>query len=223
MDLNSTLDIIIRDLREAREIIDDMKNYPGVPILQIELAKSKCKSAGEIIELLKSAPERNVPLKEGKRETVNETVDKTAVIKETHEEKMMAEEVPVEKESADSNVVFEKSQEPSILADQFVNMHESINEQMGGRNPENDVTKILYGKPVIRLTEAIGLNDKFLFIRELFDGNSELYNQAISKLDVADNYADARNLLISYMGENNDTDAVRQLIDLLKRKFPLHE
>ena len=54
MDFNKTIDIIIKDLREAREIIDDLKNYPGVPQLQIELIKSKCKSAEEIIALLKN-------------------------------------------------------------------------------------------------------------------------------------------------------------------------
>jgi hypothetical protein len=54
MDFNATIDLIIRDLDEAREIIDDLKRYPGVPALQVELAKSKCKSAGEVIALLKN-------------------------------------------------------------------------------------------------------------------------------------------------------------------------
>jgi hypothetical protein len=55
MDFNSTVDLIINDLEEARKIIDDFRNYPGVPLLQIELAKSKCKSAAELIALLKSS------------------------------------------------------------------------------------------------------------------------------------------------------------------------
>ena len=54
MDFNATIDLIIKDLNEAREIIDDLKKYPGVPALQVELAKSKCKSAGEVIALLKN-------------------------------------------------------------------------------------------------------------------------------------------------------------------------
>ena len=64
MDFNATIDIIIKDLNEAREIIDDLKKYPGVPELQVELAKSKCKSASEVIALLK-----NIPVKDcsGKR------------------------------------------------------------------------------------------------------------------------------------------------------------
>ena len=58
MDFNSTIDIMIRDLRELREIIDDFKNYHDVPQIQIELAKSKCKSTEEIIALLKSGQYR---------------------------------------------------------------------------------------------------------------------------------------------------------------------
>ncbi len=54
MDFDATIDIIIKDLREVGEIVEDLKKYPSVPILQIELAKSKCKSAVEIISLLKN-------------------------------------------------------------------------------------------------------------------------------------------------------------------------
>ena len=54
MDLNSTIDIIIKDLNEVREIIDDLKRYPGVPELQIEMAKSKCRSVSEVIALFKN-------------------------------------------------------------------------------------------------------------------------------------------------------------------------
>ena len=54
MDFNATIDLIIKDLDEARIIIDDLKRYPGVPSIQVELAKSKCKSAGEVIGSLKN-------------------------------------------------------------------------------------------------------------------------------------------------------------------------
>jgi hypothetical protein len=53
MDFNAMVDLIIKDLKDAGEIIDDLKNYPGVPVLQVELAKSKCKNAAEVIALLK--------------------------------------------------------------------------------------------------------------------------------------------------------------------------
>ena len=59
MDFNATIDLIIKDLRDASDIIDDLKKYPGVPLLQVELAKSKCKSAGEVIALLKTLKENS--------------------------------------------------------------------------------------------------------------------------------------------------------------------
>ena len=52
MDLKATIAIILKDLEEARNILDDLKNYPDVPAIQIELAKAKCRSAGEVIKVL---------------------------------------------------------------------------------------------------------------------------------------------------------------------------
>ena len=57
MDFSATIDLIIKDLKEASDIIDDLKKYPGVPVLQVELAKMKCKSAGEVIAMLKTLKE----------------------------------------------------------------------------------------------------------------------------------------------------------------------
>jgi copper chaperone CopZ len=72
MDFNATIDLIIKDLNEASEIIDDLKKYPGVPALQVELAKSKCRSAGDVIALLKSLgdiiPVRNEKVQEKEKE-----------------------------------------------------------------------------------------------------------------------------------------------------------
>jgi hypothetical protein len=67
------------------------------------------------------------------------------------------------------------------------------------------------------------VNDKFLFIRELFDGNSESYEKAISSLDRSSSFADARAVIMSYAGNNMETEAIKQLLDLVKRKFPADE
>jgi hypothetical protein len=75
-------------------------------------------------------------------------------------------------------------------------------------------------KPLTNLSNAIGVNDKFLFIRELFNGNPESYNQAINRLDEAANLADAKTIIMSYTDGNTETEAVKQLLDLVKRKFP---
>ncbi len=73
------------------------------------------------------------------------------------------------------------------------------------------------------MSDAIGLNDRFLFISEIFDGNKDSYNQAISRLDKAENLQDAMAIIMSYTGEKHENEAVVQLLDLVRLKFPSNE
>lgn len=50
--------------------------------------------------------------------------------------------------------------------------------------PSADVLK---GKAIDSLRKAIGINDKFQFINELFEGNMAYYNKSIESLDLAGN------------------------------------
>jgi len=190
MDFNAAVDLIIKDLDDARKIIDDLKNYPGVPVLEIELAKSKCKSASELIALLKSLQ---------KTVSHNQPPEIKKIIKES---------------------TSKKAAESRIIADTFDHLPDSLNKKLGSLRGDDDVSDILKTKPLTNLLDAIGVNDKFLFIRELFNGNPESYNQAINRLDEAANFADAKTIIMNYSDGNAETEAVKQLLDLVERKFP---
>jgi len=213
MDFKSTIDLIIKDLNEASEIIDDLKKYPGVPALQVELAKSKCKSAGEVIALLKNLSDY-IPVK---HESVEEKVEHEPVAEKRAPEPPV---VPTVKK-AESREPEKKTQPAPIVADKFGHIPDHYKE-----NPEvskSHVPKHLKGKPVTNLTEAIGINDRFLFIREIFDGNKDVYSQAISRLDKAANLDDAVAIIMSYTGEKPENEAVTQLLDLVRLKLPDNE
>jgi len=220
MDLNATIDIIIKDLNEAREIIDDLKNYPGVPELQVELAKSKCKSASEVIALFKTLraditppreikppareeviPEKSeIPEKPVKAPVISEMEIRETVVTQIKEAPLKIKETIVQP--------VKKPAESSIIADQFLNRPESFNEKLGSHKHEEDVLEILKTKPLSSLDEAIGINDKFLFIREVFEGSTETYNQAIEKLESVGSLSDAMAVIMSYTGENSGNEAV---------------
>jgi copper chaperone CopZ len=232
MDLNAAIDIIIKDLNEAREIIDDLKGYPGVPELQVELAKSKCKSASEVIALLKNQAVKPSSVKEDKiivKEEINKEMpaDKPdyvppapVITVEEVIEPHRPEAAPVKKE--EPSPAIRKHTESGIIADKFANRPESYNE-LRARKHDDDVFEVLKSKPLSTLDKAIGINDKFHFIREIFNGNHESYNQAISKLESVGNLSDAMAVIMSYTGDNTSNEAVKQLLDLIKRKFPSNE
>jgi len=220
MDFNATVDLIIKDLKDAGEIIDDLKNYPGVPLLQVELAKSKCKNAAEIIALLKGLQNIYPPVKnEITADTVKKPVTEERYVQSVASSEKQEKE-PVKRKDEDKNLL-KKTGESSIIADTFTNIHNSLNEQMGALR--EDVTEILKTKPLKTISEAIGVNDKFLFIKEIFNGSPESYNQAISRLDDAKNISDARTVIMSYTGNDPENETVKQLLDLVKRKFPADE
>lgn len=58
---------------------------------------------------------------------------------------------------------------------------------------------------------------------EIFDGNKEAYAQAISRLDKAENLQDAMAIIMSYTGAKPESDAVNQLLELVKLKLPSNE
>jgi hypothetical protein len=267
MDFNTTIDIIIKDLRETREIIDDLKNYPGVPQLQVELAKSKCKSAEEIIALLKTYHTHQEPMQQEKKESVpfqseyhEDNIEN--LIELTEEETSDVIEHPVTEDqdnkiqgdlwsgkdlkqkdnqpvdeadkeystygpnsSSDTTARAEKRPkdkkgETNIVADKFSHMSNIFNEQLGSFKNEDDISAVLKTKPVTNLSDAIGLNDKFLFIREIFDGSRVSYDEAIARLNKVENLQDAKAIIMSYADEGEDNEVVKQLLDLVKRKLP---
>lgn len=225
MDFNSTIDLIIKDLNAASEIIDDLKKYPGVPALQVELAKSKCKSAGEVIGMLKNQsnlfPEKEEPVKEKPVQDKAPAEIKIPVEKPREPEIVKPPVTPPEKKPAAKEP--EKKIPEHSIADKFTPPTDLYEEKLGNLMHDKDISERLKSKPLKNLSDAIGLNDRFLFISEIFDGNKDSYNQAISRLDKAESLQDAMAIIMSYTGEKHENEAVVQLLDLVRLKFPSNE
>ena len=110
-----------------------------------------------------------------------------------------------------------------MIADKFTPPADLYEERISSKFSEKDLSESLKSKPIQNLSDAIGLNDRFLFISEIFDGNKDSYNQAIRRLDKAENLQDAMAIIMSYTGENRDNEAMIQLLDLVRLKFPSNE
>jgi hypothetical protein len=216
MEFNATIDLIIKDLDEAGKIIDDLKNYPGVPALQVELAKSKCKSAGEVIGLLKSMKDnQSVAI------TSPPVVKTSPAIVKTAPPDVITPPPAEKKEESKKNLKIVS--EPAIIADNFSHLSKRFTEPAGNLKSNVDVSEILEKKPLTSLSEAIGVNDKFLFISEIFEGNKDAYKQALLRLENAHSLSDARAVIMSYTGDKAENEAVKQLLSLVKRKLPSDE
>ncbi len=217
MEFNATIDLIIRDLDEAREIIEDLKKYPGVPLLQIELAKAKCKSAGEVISLLKQEGESQEP------EVRSQKSEDRSPMAEVEKLKPVATSRKPQADEQKTGETVKKLSDNVIIGDSFSHLSNRFNEQLGEGKSDDDLSGFINTKPLTSLNEAIGINDKFFYIREIFYGNKDTYSQALTRLENAASINDARAVIMSYTGDNTENEAVKQLLELVKRKLPSNE
>ena len=228
MDFNATIDLIIKDLNDAREIIDDLKKYPGIPALQIEYAKSKCKSAAEVIALIKTIKDevpQPHPQPQPQPKPQPQPVIPVHLIEEKAtpviEEKVIVQ--PKEKKKEEPKKISKKEPESQIIADRFTDISDSFNDKLASLKPKSDVPVFKKTKQISSLSNAIGLNDRFLFIREIFNGDKEAFNKAITHLDGVKSVNDARAVIMSYTGNSNENEAVTILLDLIEHKLSSNE
>ena len=87
---------------------------------------------------------------------------------------------------------------------------------------DNSLAARLQRKPVADLASAIGINDKFLLLNELFGGSMEKYNKSIRALNNFSTLLGAK----TYMSElqiefqwNCESDAYKKLDNLVERRF----
>ena len=69
------------------------------------------------------------------------------------------------------------------------------------------------------LRDGIGLNDKFLMIRDLFDGDGEAYDEAINALDAMETFDDCMIHIIENYAWNPDSEGSKFIMQLLERKL----
>lgn len=74
-------------------------------------------------------------------------------------------------------------------------------------------------KSIKSLRQGIGLNDKFLMIRDLFDGDADAYNEAIDALDGFDDFDDCIIYIAENFAWNADSEGAKFIMQLLERKL----
>ena len=86
--------------------------------------------------------------------------------------------------------------------------------------PPHDVaSELRRGEPVDDLHRAIGINDKFLMIRDLFDGDEAAFELALGELNARADLDDCMIHIAENYAWNPDSDGAKLLMELLERKF----
>jgi hypothetical protein len=102
---------------------------------------------------------------------------------------------------------------PTTLVDQFKSKA-SINDKI----VVHDTTASML--PVHDISKAIGINDRFLFLKELFDNDKELYTQAIKKLNTLSNIEEAKAYIkVTLKNWDKDSEPAQLFLSIVHRRY----
>ena len=178
----------------------------------------------ELLEEVESAGSENAP--EIDEETSSEREEPVADEQE-EEQNSVPTDVEEVKEEPVSGEKLQKEHEPedepepvavsSRIGDRAIT-EKSVNDLLSG----NDDKKLEYkisNSPVQSIQAAIGINDRYQYIRELFSGKAETFAKTVADLDNLGNIQEA----VTYLQKNfkwkkNETSL--KFVNLVKRRFP---
>lgn len=180
--------------------VKPMTETPELPVLEEEAIASENESVD-----LEYQEEKNEEESNGEFEGLLEPEPVSENIEED-----LAEEVTVVDQEA-SKISFN---------DKFAQEKVTLNDTLKRESPA--VTGAVPTK-VDKLVNAIGINQRYAFINQLFDGNKMEFDTAISSADTHDDYETASNFLIESYAQKYSWDQkeseVGELLGLLSRRF----
>jgi hypothetical protein len=167
--------------------------------------------------------------------TLPDETEKTSVKVEDHS---LVEEEPAysrtrtmsAKKTDQSNLLFDPLFEiPTLSHQQGVKeinemaglQNESLNDRL--KQNKTEVVEVLKHEPIKDLRKAIGINDRFVFINDLFRGDEAMYERSIKTINSFHIFPEAeywinRELIVK-LGWDRESQLVKHFHQLVKRRF----
>lgn len=135
--------------------------------------------------------------------------------KNTHIEPQIANEI----ELNTSNLAFNTNQ---IVAEKFKDEANSINDKIGLTKTDNSIASKINEHQLSDIRKGIGINEKFLFLKELFNNNAEQYEVFINKINSLSEQAETKEWLVTQKKQfqwDEKSEAYIAINKLIERKF----
>lgn len=216
MDHKLLLQLLHNKTKEIQNLLDHFKNNPDDLNKGLNLLSDRIESLSKEFEFMKDGFSK-----------VNSSIPKEEKVElpstESNVSEMIHHEVKQEKITEVIKETVEIKAEALITAsensaNEKIDTEEILNDQLQNRSTKVIGEKLINNK-LSDIQTAIGINDRFLFIRELFENNTEAYNSSIKFINETSNIS----VIEEHFKHNTNWDfenpTVIQFMELTKRKF----
>lgn len=241
----NTISIIQSELDTIKALLKHMAEQPKPATIELDLTLSKMQHLYELMLLLKpsadgpiSQPVKTTPAEAALSAQSEVSKPASAPVKKIEPEaepapqptvsaepakpveksaKPLAE--PVEKETS-ASISTQKTQTQSSVLGETLQMNQRlINESLNNAIQKTDISQWLSSKPLSSIESAIGINDKFLFIRELFNNNPDAFSSTVKKIDACSGLNEALEYLQTQVSWDFESETAQKFLVLVRRRF----
>lgn len=153
-------------------------------------------------------------------------------IKNTLKKEIITESSVQESESdyteGEENKELDSSQNQTTLIDIIEEIQEdqTINDRISKGKTKESLAQKHAKKAILNIEKSIGLNQKFSFIKNLFENDKEAYSQAVGKLNSCASFLEAddyihNELMGKYKWDENTVHVIK-FIELIERRYLPH-
>jgi type IV secretory pathway VirB10-like protein len=244
MEASILLQIIRDDIKILNNLAVDLSKDSGITRDEVEIVLTRARNVVRELELLESKvtgqeetifvnkviephPDRiEKPLEskpvdpvtnpmeteEDKQPEPNKTSEPQAGTEEKTEQAPVEQEQEPEEETDMELLEVEQTEKRTL--GESVAAQRSLNDMIGEDHQEDAFAK----RPLKSIREGISLNDRYLFVRELFGNSNEKFNEAVDTLDHARSIQEAVHFLKSNF-KWSKTETSQKFLTLVKRRF----
>jgi len=185
-----------RELDFLKSLVSRFHEQEQVNVLELDVALLKTQEIYDQLLRIKLVPE-------------NAADEKKAEITVQEESIPVHEEEKPQVDPVKPEILAKKINSPD-----FHPVHKTPAQQKTGGEPSSKWQTA----PLSALGTGIGLNDKFLYTRELFKGDSDLYNDTIRHLDSANSLEEAFAFIREHFDWDEKNKTVQNLMSLVHRR-----
>ena len=229
MNFELVIETINKDIQDIEKSIKKFENRSSLPRVEIDLALEKVRKLYDSLQsLIEERPVEKIIPPEDKPGNINtfeleENSSDTA--KDISETSPVITREPAKKPEEELQIKFEeeKNAKTEIVADRLQNGQSFMNESLRQQVSSKDLSSKLTSQPISDIGGAMGLNEKFSFIQELFNNDPDKFTETINTLNHASSFNEAFSYLNDTFNWDMDDSQVQKLLDLTRRKLIIRE
>lgn len=225
MDITNILEQISRTLNEVQILAKQNQTQNLPPRVSVDLALAKTMQLYDSLLCLQKTLSADIETLESKSDAI--VSEQTPLVEPVHIPEIVEQvtESEVIEQAKEPEIVEQIAEPETVLQDELDVSEVELEEQPQQKkhvvppNSDVDVSQKIGKKPISNIAAAIGINERFQFIKELFQNNVELYTGAIQELNELTSFELAYTLLQKKYNLDFDNELVQRFLSIVERRY----